>query len=283
MVVIVGGDVMNRQEKEELNAKCKQLRRMTIETIGSLGTGHVGGSLSIIETLAVLYYRIMNIDPEDPRKEGRDRFVLSKGHAGPGLYAVLADLGYFDKKHLKTLNRPGTILPSHCDQVKTPGIDMTAGSLGQGFSCAVGMALGASMKYDGAYVYCIVGDGESQEGQIWEAAMFAGAYKLDNLIAFTDYNKMQLDGMVDDILTIAPLKEKWQAFNWNVTEVRDGHDVEEIYDAIVEAKASSGRPTMIILNTVKGKGVSFAEKAGTSNHSMSVGPEELAGALRELQ
>lgn len=274
---------MDKKKVEELNEKCVQIRRMVIETIGSLGTGHIGGSLSITEVLVVLYYALMKIDPRNPRMEGRDRFVLSKGHAGPGLYAVLADMGYFGKEHLSTLNRPGTILPSHCDQVKTPGIDMVAGSLGQGFSCAAGMALASRLKNDGAYIYAIVGDGESQEGQIWETAMYAGAQRLNNFIAFTDYNKMQLDGMVDDIVTLQPLKDKWEAFNWNVINVKDGNDIEEIYKAIISAKAIKDKPSMIILNTVKGKGISFIEDAGYHNHSMSISPEMVQMALEELE
>lgn len=273
---------MDNCEKERLVQKCHQIRRMTLESIASLGVGHVGGSLSIIETLVILYYKEMNIDVQNPRKENRDRFVLSKGHSGPALYAVLADLGYFDKSHLLTLNRPETILPSHCDMNRTPGVDMTTGSLGQGFSCAVGLALGARMKGYDSTIYAMVGDGESQEGQIWEAAMLAGAQRLDNLIAFTDYNKLQLDGPCSEIVEVAPLDKKWESFNWNVIVVQNGNDVEEVDRAILKAKNTRGKPSMIILNTTKGCGVSFALRAGCGNHSMAVTPEMLQEALLEL-
>jgi transketolase len=210
---------------------------------------------------------------------GRDRFVLSKGHAGPALYSVLACKGYFDKSLLATLNAPETLIPSHCDMNRTPGVDMTAGSLGQGISCAVGIAIGARLKKDGARVYAVIGDGESQEGQVWEAAMYAAHMKLDNLIAFTDYNKQQLDALIDEINSLEPLMDKWAAFGWNVINVRDGHDVAEIDEAIVRAKTCQGKPSMIILNTIKGKGVSFAVAAGatpkTSNHNMPLSPEQL--------
>jgi transketolase len=273
---------MNLQLKTQLEQKCREIRRMTIECIGSLGVGHVGGSLSITEALVVLYYSVMNIDPQNPGMEGRDRFILSKGHAGPALYCVLADKGYFDSKHLATLNRPETILPSHCDMNSTPGIDMSTGSLGQGFSCAVGIALGSKLQGDNASIYTIIGDGESQEGQIWEAAMFAGAQKLNNLIAFTDYNKMQLDGMVEDIVGLKPLADKWRSFRWNVIDCKDGNDLTQVYDAIMLAKKCKDKPSMILLNTIKGNGVSFAVNAGTGNHSMQVTKEMIEQARREL-
>lgn len=223
----------------------------------------------------------MNVDPKDPKKEGRDRLVVSKGHSGPAVYAVLADLGYFPKDWLLTLNKPGTNLPSHCDMNRTPGIDMTTGSLGQGFSCAVGIALASKLKSDGAKIYTIIGDGETQEGQIWEAAMFASHKKLNNLIAFTDYNKLQLDGEVKDICAIEPLDKKWEAFGWNVFTVDDGNDCEKINKAILEAK-NSDKPVMIILNTVKGSGIKFAEDAGVSNHSMNVSKEMFEKGMQEL-
>ncbi len=276
------GEKMDGHEVCTLENKCRQIRRMTLSCIGSLGVGHVGGSLSMIDALVVLYYKVMHIDPKNPKMEGRDRFILSKGHAGPGLYSILADLGYFDPKHLNTLNRPETILPSHCDMHSTPGIDMSTGSLGQGFSCAVGIALGSRLRNDGATIYTMIGDGESQEGQIWEAAMFAGAQKLNNLVAFTDFNKMQLDGTLEEIVGLEPLADKWRAFRWNVINVTDGNDVQQIYDAIMLAKACKEQPTMILLNTVKGKGASFVEQAGTANHNMNVTPELLEQALREL-
>ena len=195
---------------------CKQIRRMTLECIGSIGSGHIGGSMSIVELLRVLYFDKMNVDPKNPKMEGRDRLIVSKGHAGPAVYATLALKGFFPKEWLYTLNRFGTNLPSHCDMNKTPGVDMTAGSLGQGFSCAVGVAIGSKLKKDGATIYAIVGDGESQEGQIWEAAMLGAQKKLDNLIAFTDKNNMQLDGYTDDINSLGDLKAKWRAFGLTV-------------------------------------------------------------------
>lgn len=265
----------------DMNLKCKEIRQNILLEIGTLGVGHIGGSLSIVELLVTLYYKHMNVDPRNPQKEGRDRLIVSKGHSGPAVYAVLADLGYFPKDWLLTLNKPGTNLPSHCDMNKTPGVDMTTGSLGQGFSCAVGIAKASQLRSDGATIYTIIGDGESQEGQIWEAAMFASAQKLKNLIAFTDSNKLQLDGKVSDICGIEPLGDKWRAFGWNVINVTNGNDCEEIDDAITLAK-NSEMPVMIILNTVKGYGIKFAEKAGVSNHSMTVSKEVFEESMKEL-
>lgn len=263
-------------------SKCAEIRRLILKTIGTFGSGHIGGSLSIVELLVVLYENHMNIDPKNPNMPGRDRLIVSKGHSGPAVYSVLCSKGYFGEDWLLTLNQPGTNLPSHCDMNRTPGIDMTTGSLGQGFSCAMGIAKASKMRNDGATIYTIIGDGESQEGQIWEAAMFAAQHELDNVIAFTDYNKLQLDGEVSEICDIAPLDDKWRAFGWNVLVVDDGHDCEAIDAAITSAK-SSQKPSMIILNTVKGKGISFAEAAGTSNHSMQVAPETMAAGLAELR
>ena len=264
-----------------LKEKCIEIRKSILTEIGTLGVGHLGGSLSIVELLVTLYNNHMNVDPKDPKKEGRDRLVVSKGHSGPAVYAVLADLGYFPKDWLLTLNKPGTNLPSHCDMNRTPGIDMTTGSLGQGFSCAVGIALASKLKSDGAKIYTIIGDGETQEGQIWEAAMFASHKKLNNLIAFKDYNILQLDGEVKDICAIEPLDKKWEAFGWNVFTVDDGNDCEKINKAILEAK-NSDKPVMIILNTVKGSGIKFAEDAGVSNHSMNVSKEMFEKGMQEL-
>lgn len=264
---------------------CKDIRCGIVECIASIGVGHIGGCLSIAELLAVLYFEEMNIDPQNPSKPDRDRFICSKGHAGPAVYATLALRGYFDYDLLYTLNKNGTMLPSHCDMNKTPGVDMTAGSLGQGFSCAVGAALGSRMKKDGATIYALVGDGESQEGQIWEAAMFASAKKLDNIIAFTDYNKMQIDGTVEEICDIAPLGDKWRAFGWNVIEVEDGNDVDAVSAAVKTAKTyiGSGKPTMVILNTVKGKGVSFIEALGVGSHSTNVNADDVKRAVAEIR
>jgi transketolase len=273
---------MERNERAALEEQSRRIRYLTMEEIGHLGVGHLGGSMSVIDALVVLYYKHMNVDPKNPRMEGRDRFVLSKGHAGPALYAVLADKGYFDKSWLMTLNQPGTNLPSHADMNRTPGIDMTAGSLGQGFSCAVGIAIGSKLKKDGAKVYAIIGDGESDEGIIWEAAMYAAQMKLNNLIAFTDYNKMQLDGQIHEVNGLEPLADKWRAFGWDAYEV-DGHDVEEIDEAVTWAKAAKGKPSMILLHTHKGKGVSFLEENWKNNHNVTINEEQLKIALNELK
>ncbi len=256
---------------KKLELKANILRDLTIDMIGTLGVGHVGGSVSILDVLSVLYFHEMKIDPKNPKMKDRDRFVLSKGHGGPGLYATLAERGYFDKSLLKTLNQSNTNLPSHCDMVRTIGVDMTAGSLGQGFSAAVGIALAGKMDKKDYYVYSIVGDGESQEGQIWEAAMFAGSNKLDNIVAFTDFNHAQIDGLTDEINSVSPLDKKWEAFNWHV-QVIDGHDIGAILEAINIAKEHKGKPSMIILDTVKGKGIYFAE-GKVSSHNMPVTPE----------
>lgn len=269
-------------KNQHLVDKCRDIRYLIMDMIGRLGVGHAGGSLSIVEALVVIYYKYMRIDPQNPQKPGRDRFILSKGHAGPALYAVLADLGYFSKELLFTLNQGGTTLPSHPDMLRTPGVDMTTGSLGQGLSCAVGVALASRYRGDGAHVFAVVGDGECQEGQIWEAAMYAGHMKLDNLVAFVDFNNLQIDGRIDEVNDLEPLDKKWQSFGWNTTVV-DGHSVDAIDQAVEKALQSSGQPSMIILKTTKGKGVSFIEAAGTGNHNMPIPPEKHALALEELQ
>jgi transketolase len=267
---------------EQLKNFARDIRVDIVESIRSIGVGHIGGCLSIADLLAVLYGKHMNIDPQHPDKKDRDRLVCSKGHAGPAIYAVLAEKGYFPKEELLTLNKGGTHLPSHCDMNKTVGVDMTAGSLGQGFSCAVGMAIGSRIAGDGATIYAIIGDGESQEGQIWEAAMYAGTHNLGNLIAFTDYNKMQLDNYVSNENDVYPLADKWKAFNWNVIDLKDGNDVDEIDRAITEAKTVKNKPTMIILNTVKGKGVKIVEDAKVGSHSMTITDELYASAMKDL-
>ena len=268
----------------ELAKKATGIRSGILKAIGHLGVGHIGGCLSVADLLAVLYFEAMNIDPEDPKKAGRDRFVCSKGHAGPAVYAALSLRGYFPEEMLLTLNQGGTNLPSHCDMNRTPGIDMTTGSLGQGFSAAVGVALGSKLENDGATVYALIGDGESQEGQIWEAAMFAAAKKLDNLIAFTDYNKLQIDDTVAKVNDVAPLQEKWTAFGWNVIEVADGNDTDEISEAVRAAKENRGsnKPTMVILHTVKGKGVKWIEDLGAANHNCPLTEEQAEEAIRAL-
>jgi transketolase len=271
-----------KRMKEDLKKRSTQIRRLTVTCIGTLGVGHIGGCLSLADVLAVLYHGdVMNIDPKTPKMIGRDRLVVSKGHAGPAVYAALASKGYFPESELLTLNRLGTNLPSHCDMNKTPGIDMTTGSLGQGFSCAVGVAIGSKIKKDGATIFAIIGDGESQEGQVWEAAMFAAAKKLDNLIAFQDYNNAQIDGTVDEINSLGNPEEKWTAFGWHTQRI-DGHDHQAILNAIAKAKSVTGKPSMIVMNTIKGKGVSFIEAVGVANHNMPLAGEQLAAALAEL-
>lgn len=265
----------------DLQATCTNVRRLTLKTIGTLGVGHIGGSLSIVDLLVVLYEKHMKVDPKNPKMEGRDRLIVSKGHSGPAVYAMLCEKGFFDESWLDTLNQPGTNLPSHCDMNKTPGVDMTTGSLGQGFSCAMGVAKASKLRGDGATIYTIIGDGESQEGQIWEAAMFAAQQKLDNVIAFTDYNKMQIDGTLEEICGLEPLDAKWRAFGWNVIVVDDGNDVDAI-DAAISCAKFSDKPSMIILNTLKGKGVSFVEKEGVNNHSMPISRELMEQGLAEL-
>ena len=263
--------------------KSVEIRRNIIKCIGSLGVGHIGGCLSIADVLSVLYYGdVMNVDAKNPKMEARDRLVISKGHSGPALYSVLAMKGFIEESALDTLNRLGTNLPSHCDMNRTSGVDMTTGSLGQGFSCAVGVAIGSKIRKDNATVYTIIGDGESQEGQIWEAGMYAAHKKLDNLIAFTDYNRLQIDGTTDQINSLENLQDKWTAFGWQTQSV-DGHDHEAIYNAVQTAKAdTSGAPHMIILNTVKGSGVSFIENLGAGNHNSTLSPEQTEAALKEL-
>ena len=264
-----------------LKRKACEIRKMTLEEIGTLGVGHIGGAMSIVEVLTILYYRYMNIDPSNPKKEDRDLLVLSKGHAGPVLYSVLADKGYFPKDWLLTLNKGGTNLPSHCDMNRTPGIDMTTGSLGQGISAVVGMALANKLDKIDSNVYLIIGDGESNEGQVWEAAMAAAHYKLDNIIAFTDYNKMQIDGYTKDIMDVDNLVAKWEAFGWNTSEIK-GHDFKELDDAIIKAQKQKGKPSMIILDTVKGKGVCFAE-GKLENHNMNFDIAKAKEAIAVLE
>lgn len=266
---------------QELTDLAREARRTMMEMIGSLGKGHVGGSLDLAEVLTVLYYEDMNVDPKNPNMPGRDRLVLSKGHGGPAVYSLLTMKGFFDRKEIYTLNKPGTILPSHCDRLLTPGIDMTAGSLGQGLSAAVGMALADRMDQNGARVYCVIGDGESQEGQIWEAGMYAAQAKLGSLTCFLDLNGQQIDAPVDQINSMIDAAAKWRAFGWNVQEI-DGHDIQAIYDAIQAAKTCTDKPNMIVLRTVKGKGWKKVEGT-TKCHSMPVTAEDLEDALRDLQ
>ena len=271
---------MDKEELKNLEDKAKEIRKMTIDSIGYLGVGHVGGALSVVEVLTILYYKYMDVSPDDPKKKNRDKLVLSKGHAGPTLYSVLADKNFFPKEWLHTLNKGGTNLPSHCDMNRTPGIDMTTGSLGQGISAAIGIALANKLDHIDKKVYLIIGDGESNEGQIWEGAMAAAHYKLDNLIAFTDYNKMQIDGYVFDIMSIDDINSKWNAFGWFVQRV-NGHDFEDMAQAIERAQKETTRPSMIILDTIKGKGAFFAERR-LDNHNMNVDYETAKEACRLL-
>lgn len=270
-----GRDIAFYQEKTD------GLRRKLLDSLHHLGVGHLGGCLSVLDALAVVYYGHMRIDPSNPKLPGRDRLVMSKGHAGPAVYAVLADLGFFPEEKLHSLNLLHTELPSHCDMRRTPGVDMTTGSLGQGISCAVGIAAASRLANDGAWIYVFVGDGESQEGQVWEAAMYAGSQKLDHLIAFTDYNKMQIDGTTAEINTLEELPEKWSAFGWHTQRV-DGHDWQAVDDAICRAKQTPGKPHMIVLDTIKGKGIAFVEQAGLLSHNMSFTEEQYQAGMAQL-
>jgi transketolase len=265
----------------ELSELAKSVRKTIITMIGKAGSGHPGGSLSLVEILVYLYYRELNVDPERPEWEERDRLVLSKGHGAPALYAVLAMKGYFPVEDLYTLRKPGSILQGHPDMLLTPGIDMTTGSLGQGLSAANGMAFGARMLGKTLNVYAIIGDGECQEGQIWESAMAAGHHRLGNLIVFLDYNKLQLDGPIDQIMDLEPLSDKWRAFGWSVQEI-DGHDFAQIGDALAKAKSDGGKPQMIIAHTVKGKGVSFME-GNPVWHGKAPNEDQVRQAIEEIE
>jgi transketolase len=271
---------MDKETESYLKNQAKEIRRLTIEEIATLGTGHIGGAMSIVELLALLYFHRMKIDPQKPRWEERDQLVVSKGHSGPAVYAALALKGFFPMDWLKTLNKGGTSLPSHCDRNKTPGIDMTTGSLGQGFSAALGIALGLRMDKISSTVYTIIGDGESNEGQIWEGALFASFHKLSNLVAFTDYNKQQLDGFTKDILDLGDLAAKWEAFGWFTQKV-DGHDIAALDGAVKKALEEKEKPSMIVMNTIKGKGCNFAEGV-EKNHSMAFDMEKAKEAIAAL-
>jgi len=253
-------------QREKMDRLAAELRYVITDMICRSGSGHIGGALSLVEILLTLYWRSMNVMPDDPQWRERDRLVLSKGHAAPVLYAVLAYKGFFPKSWFGTLNADGTKLPSHADARTVPGIDMTTGSLGQGLSAACGMCLAA--RKDGRHnkVFCIIGDGESNEGQNWEAAMFAAHRKLDNLIAITDYNKLQIDGFTSDVLDLEPLTEKWKAFGWNVLET-DGHNWDAAFTTIELAKKmQNGKPTMIIAHTIKAKGCKMVENVAGSHN-----------------
>ena len=271
---------MDALMKTSLQKTALQVRIGIIESIHSAKAGHPGGSLSCADILTYLYFAHMNIDPKDPKKADRDRLVLSKGHAAPALYAVLANRGYFDTDLLLTLRKQGSILQGHPDMKYIPGVDMSSGSLGQGISCAVGMALSAKHFGDNFKVYTILGDGELEEGQVWEAAMFAANKNLSNLVAFVDYNGLQIDGTIEEVNSACPIDKKFEAFNWH-TIVIDGHDFEQIEAALKEAETID-KPVAIIANTVKGKGVSFMEN-NVNWHGAAPNDELAATALDELK
>lgn len=255
-------------------------RRHAIEGIYNAKAGHPGGSLSIADILAVLYFEKMNIDPKNPKDENRDRFVLSKGHCAPSLYGILAERGYFPVEDCKTLRKIDSYLQGHPDMKGIPGVDMSTGSLGQGISAANGMALSAKLDNKGYRVYTILGDGEIEEGQVWEAAMFAAHYKLDNLTAFVDYNGLQIDGDISEVMNSNPIDEKFRAFNWHVIKI-DAHNYDEIRHAIEEAKNTKGKPTVIIAKSIKGKGVSYMENQA-SWHGAAPNTEQYEIAIKEL-
>lgn len=267
------------EKVKELNAFAKEIRINTMEQFAARGFGHLGGSMSIVETLAVLYGAEMKYDPKNLKWEDRDWLVCSKGHAGPAVYSALALKGFFPMEELKTLNQHHTNLPSHCDRTKTPGIDITTGSLGQGLSVAAGVALGHSLFENENRVYAIVGDGEMQEGQNWEAILLAAHRGLSNLTLFVDANKMQLDGNVEDLNNLEDYVAKFRAFNWNAIRV-NGHDVAALGEAIAQAKACEDRPTAIICDTIKGKGVCWAE--GQFCHHIDVSREMADQAIAAM-
>lgn len=266
--------------KQSLQKTATEVRIGIIESIHSAKAGHPGGSLSCADILTYLYFAKMNIDPKDPKKADRDRLVLSKGHAAPALYSVLAHRGYFSTDLLLTLRKQGSILQGHPDMKYIPGVDMSSGSLGQGISCAVGMALSAKHFGDNYKVYAILGDGEIEEGQVWEAAMFAANKGLSNLVAFVDYNGLQIDGTIEEVNSAAPIDKKFEAFNWH-TIVIDGHDFDQIEAAIKEAETVD-KPVAIIAKTVKGKGVSFMEN-NVGWHGSAPNDELAAQAVGELK
>ena len=266
---------------QALKATCRQVRRDIVTMCTGAGSGHPGGSLSCTEALVALYFDVMKVDPKNPKDPARDRFVLSKGHAAPALYGVLAAKGFFDRKEFEHFRQLHSILQGHPDAKKCPGVDASTGSLGQGISIATGMALGAKHTGNPCHVYTIIGDGESQEGQIWEGAMMAGTRGLDHLIAFTDYNKMQIDGYTGDVNTLDPLDKRWESFGWNV-QVVDGHDIGQILSAVDTAKKQKGHPSMIILNTIKGKGLYFAENK-LECHNMNISEEMWKKAVAQLE
>lgn len=265
----------------ELKDMAKVVRTDIIEMVHEAKSGHPGGSLSAADIVTALYFRLMRLDPANPAWPDRDRFILSKGHACPVWYAALAERGFFDKSHLLTLRKLNSILQGHADMKKTPGVDMTVGSLGQGFSAGLGMALGGKLQGRDYHVWVVVGDGECQEGSIWEAAMAAPRWKLDNLTVIIDKNGIQNDWFVADEMPVDPLPDKWRAFNWHVIEI-DGHDMAQVVEALETAKTITGKPTAIIAHTIKGKGVSFMEHV-PAWHGKAPSAEQKAIALSEIK
>jgi transketolase len=266
---------------EELKAVAKRLRRHIITMIGKAVSGHPGGSLSSVEIASTLYWKILRHKPANPHWADRDRFILSKGHAAPLLYAVLAECGYFPVAELATLRQLDSRLQGHADRTATPGVEMSSGSLGQGLSFAIGVALAGRLNSQSYRVYVLLGDGECDEGQVWEGAMAAAHFKLDNLVAIVDNNGLQIDGWNCDVMNLEPLNKKWEAFGWHVIEV-DGHDSNQLFDAFEQAKPVKGQPTVIIAHTVKGKGVSFMEN-NADFHGKAPNAAEVEIALKELE
>ena len=267
--------------RSDMNDIAKQMRIDIVEMLAAAGSGHPGGSLSATDILAVLYFDKMHIDPTNPDDPDRDRLVLAKGHAAPALYAALAQRGFFPREDLITLRKSGSHLQGHPNMQTTPGVEMSTGSLGQGLSVANGMALAGRLDGRDYYVYCIMGDGEIEEGQVWEAAMSASHYGLDHVIAFVDHNHLQIDGNNDQVMTVNPIDEKFRAFGWDVVCI-DGHDFQAISDAIDHAKATKGKPTVIVAETVKGKGVSFMEDQ-VGWHGVAPTAEQAERAVAELR
>lgn len=272
------------ESKKELVKKLERiannLRIDVIDMIYKAGSGHPGGSLSAADIVTTLYFHFLNIDPENPEWEDRDRFIMSKGHACPIWYAALSKKGYFARRHLSTLRKIGSILQGHPDMVKTPGVDMTTGSLGNGLGAGVGMALSAKLKGRAYYTYVLIGCSEHNEGVLWEAAMAAAKYKLDNLIAIVDYNKLQLDGYNYQVMPIEPIEAKWTSFGWHVQRI-NGHDIDQIIDSINIAKSKKGMPSVIIADTIKGKGVSYMEDK-CNWHGKAPDKKEYDIAIKEL-
>jgi transketolase len=269
------------EKREKFKKLAKEIRLTVLKMIYEAGSGHPGGSLSAVEIISTLYFDKMRVDPKNPNWGDRDRFVPSKGHCAPTLYTVLAEKGFFPKSELSTLRRIDSTLQGHPDMLKTPGVDMSTGSLGHGVSVGIGMALGGRLSNKDYYVYVLVGCGELNEGQVWEAAMAAAKYKVDHLIVILDYNCYQLDGSMDEIMPLGDVVAKWKSFGWNVLEIK-GHEPEEISDAIDEAKKVEGWPTIIVAHTVKGKGVSFMENTHVW-HGRKISDEEYERAVSELR